>query len=149
MTKPILYYCETNAQSRFVMMVAKEIGLDMDYRPINIIKKEQFKPEFTKINPMHMIPTLDDNGVLLWDCHAICTYLVTKYGKNDKLYPKDLVFVFISIVVLCLQDFVALLNRFCIMDFMKLSNTRETIWRNVMNILKRCSEIILIWLEII
>lgn len=91
MPKPILYCYETNAPSRFVMMLAKEIGLDMEYRPVNLMKKEQFKPEFTKINPMHQIPTLDDNGVIVWDAHAICTYLVTKYAKNDKLYPKDIV----------------------------------------------------------
>lgn len=92
MTKPILYYYKTNAPSRFVMMVAKEIGLDMEYLPVNLMKKEQFKTEFTKINPKQQIPTLDDNGVVFWDCHAICTYLVTKYAKNDKLYPiKDIV----------------------------------------------------------
>lgn len=43
------------------------------------------------MNPQHTIPTLDDNGVYLYDSHAICTYLCEKYGKNDKLYPKDIV----------------------------------------------------------
>lgn len=27
---------------------------------------------------------------MIWDSHAICTYLVSKYGKDDSLYPKDL-----------------------------------------------------------
>lgn len=36
------------------------------------------------------MPTLDDNGFILWDSHAICAYLVDKYAKDDKLYPKDL-----------------------------------------------------------
>lgn len=43
------------------------------------------------MNPQHTIPTLDDNGVYLYDSHAICTYLCEKYGKNDNLYPKDIV----------------------------------------------------------
>lgn len=29
--------------------------------------------------------------MVIYDSHAICAYLVDKYGKNDSLYPKDLV----------------------------------------------------------
>lgn len=89
--RPILYYYEMNSASRFVRMVAQEIGLDMEYRLINMLEKEHFQPEFVTMNPMHHVPTLDDGGVIIWDCHAICTYLVEKYAKTDKLYPKDLV----------------------------------------------------------
>lgn len=37
------------------------------------------------------MPVLDDNGAIIWDSHAICTYLIDKYAPNNKLYPKDLV----------------------------------------------------------
>lgn len=43
-----------------------------------------------QINPQHCVPTLDDNGLVLWDSHAISAYLVDKYAENDCLYPKDL-----------------------------------------------------------
>lgn len=37
------------------------------------------------------MPTLvDDDGFAIWDSHAIITYLVAKYAKNDALYPQDL-----------------------------------------------------------
>lgn len=36
------------------------------------------------------MPTLVDGDFVVWDSHAICMYLVDKYGKDDKLYPKDL-----------------------------------------------------------
>lgn len=34
---------------------------------------------------------MDDNGHIIYDSHAICEYLCDKYGKDDTLYPKDLV----------------------------------------------------------
>lgn len=43
-----------------------------------------------KINPQHTVPTLDDDGYILSNSHAINAYLVDKYGKDDSLYPKDL-----------------------------------------------------------
>lgn len=36
------------------------------------------------------MPTLIDGDFSIWDSHTICAYLVDKYGKDDKLYPKDL-----------------------------------------------------------
>lgn len=47
--------------------------------------------DYLKINPQHTVPTLVDGDFVLWDSHAISIYLVEKYGKNDQLYPKDLI----------------------------------------------------------
>ncbi|KAG4071638.1 hypothetical protein HA402_011792 [Bradysia odoriphaga] len=90
MTKPILYSAELSPAVRAVWLTARALNLELENRTINLFAGDQLKPEFLKINPQHTVPTLDDNGLIIWDSHAICTYLIDKYGKNDHLYPKDI-----------------------------------------------------------
>jgi len=85
-----LYYMAASPPCRSVMMAAKHLGIDLNYKMINVLLKEQMKPEFLKLNPQHTIPTLDDNGFILWESRAIMQYLANAYGKsNTTLYPKD------------------------------------------------------------
>ncbi|CAK9804617.1 Glutathione S-transferase 1 [Anthophora quadrimaculata] len=86
----ILYSQDISPPCRAVLMVANAIGLKLEIREINLAKKEHLSEEFIKINPLHMIPTLDDDGFILPDSHAIICYLVDKYAKDDSLYPKEL-----------------------------------------------------------
>lgn len=41
------------------------------------------------MNPQHTIPTIKDGDFVLWETRAILGYLVNKYAKDDKFYPKD------------------------------------------------------------
>lgn len=93
MSKPILYGVDTSGPTRFCLLTASAIGLEVELRPVDFTKGEHKTPEFKKINPIQTTPVLDDNGVYITDSHAICTYLVQKYGaKNQQnLYPADLV----------------------------------------------------------
>lgn len=90
MSKPILYYSLLSVPVRAVLLTAKEIGLELELREIDILNGQQLTEEYIKINPQHTVPALDDNGKIFWDSHAINTYLIDKYGGNDLLYPKDL-----------------------------------------------------------
>lgn len=75
---------------RAIELTAKALGLHLDQRVVNLMAGDHLKPEYLKMNPRHTIPVLDDNGTIVNESHAIMIYLVSKYGKNDALYPKDL-----------------------------------------------------------
>ncbi|XP_044735595.1 uncharacterized protein LOC123297853 [Chrysoperla carnea] len=87
---PKVYGIDFSPPVRGVLLTAKAIDLDIEYIQVDLFSREHMKPEFTKMNPQHTVPTLDDDGFYLWDSHAIATYLVSKYAKDDSLYPKDL-----------------------------------------------------------
>lgn len=61
------------------------------HRDVDLTKHEHLQEWYLKLNPQHTVPALDDNGVLLWDSHAICTYLIDKYAPGSDLYPEELV----------------------------------------------------------
>ena len=43
------------------------------------------------MNPQHTVPCMEDGELVLNESRPIATYLVAKYGKDDKLYPADIV----------------------------------------------------------
>nr|AHC08046.1 epsilon glutathione S-transferase [Locusta migratoria] len=85
----VLYHFPPSPPSRAVLTTAKAIGVDVTIKIIDLFKNEHLTEDYLKINPEHMVPTIDDNGLILHDSHAIATYLVSRYGKDDSLYPKD------------------------------------------------------------
>jgi len=46
-------------------------------------------PEYRKMNPMGLVPTLEDDGFIMWESHTIVRYLADKYGKGV-LRPMEL-----------------------------------------------------------
>lgn len=46
-------------------------------------------PEYRQLNPNGLVPTIDDDGFVLWESNAIVRYLAAKHGAHI-LYPTDL-----------------------------------------------------------
>nr|UYI58578.1 glutathione S-transferase 7 [Grapholita molesta] len=85
-----LYHFPLSGPSRGALLAARAIGVPIQIQVVNLFEKEQIKEDFLKINPQHCVPTLDDNGFIIWESRAIACYLADKYGTDDLLYPKDL-----------------------------------------------------------
>ncbi|KAK9709189.1 Glutathione S-transferase, N-terminal domain [Popillia japonica] len=88
---PTLYSTDLSPPCRAVLLVGKALGLYLNVQECNLWAGEHTTPEYLKLNPQHTVPTLVDGDVVITNSHAITIYLVEKYGKNDLLYPKDLV----------------------------------------------------------
>ncbi|XP_074648757.1 glutathione S-transferase 1-like [Tubulanus polymorphus] len=87
---PINFYMmHVSSPCRGVWMVLKELGLEFNLKYTDLMKNEHMTPEFLKMNPQHCIPTVDDNGFIMWESRAIMLYLAEKYSKNSNFYPKD------------------------------------------------------------
>lgn len=46
-------------------------------------------PEYRKLNPNGLVPTIEDDGFVHWESHAIVRYLAAKHGAGT-LWPDDL-----------------------------------------------------------
>jgi GSH-dependent disulfide-bond oxidoreductase len=85
-------YALTSPNVQKVFLMLEETGLD--YRPIyvDVWKGDQFKPEFTKLNPNAKIPVIVDHDgpggkpFTCFESGAILIYLAEKTGK---FMPKD------------------------------------------------------------
>ncbi|KAJ3675346.1 hypothetical protein LUZ60_004388 [Juncus effusus] len=65
-----------------------KLWLDDEYKAVDLLKGEQYDPEFVKINPMKSVPALNDGDALIADSLAIALYLEDKYPQNP-LLPQD------------------------------------------------------------
>ncbi|GAB0096004.1 uncharacterized protein DMENIID0001_114520 [Sergentomyia squamirostris] len=83
------YYTWGSAPCRSVYLCAKALGVELNLKKTDLMAGDHMKPEFLKINYQHRVPTIVDNGFVLWESRAIMVYLVEKYGKDDFLFPKD------------------------------------------------------------
>ena len=71
-----------------ISIMLEEIEFDYKVTKINILKDEQFKPEFKKLSPFSKIPVIIDHNEnkSLFESGAILIYLGEKSGK---FYNKD------------------------------------------------------------
>ena len=79
-----------SAPCRIVTMAAECLGLDYEFKLVDLQAGDHMKPEYLAMNPQHNIPTLKDGSFIMNESRAIAAYLANKYDAGDKpLYPKD------------------------------------------------------------
>jgi len=72
-----------------VLWCCEEIGLEYERKEAGGAFGVVNTPEYRSINPNRLVPTIDDDGVVLWESNAVVRYLAAKYGAGG-LWPDDL-----------------------------------------------------------
>ena len=74
---------------RSVLLTLDALDLDHKVETVDVLKGQQFKPKFLKLNPQHTVPVLKDGGTVITDSVAEVMYLGQKYDVDGKFLPKD------------------------------------------------------------
>jgi len=85
--KIALYYApNTCALAPYVTLT--EAGADFEVRPLNFRKRQNFTPEYLKINPKHKVPSLVIDGKILTENVAIHQWVHWTF-PDAKILPAD------------------------------------------------------------
>ncbi len=83
-----LYHHGSSVCAAKVRFALAEKGLDWDGVYIDILKGEQFTPEYLALNPKGVVPTLVHDGKVIRESTVICEYL-DLIEPARALHPKD------------------------------------------------------------
>ncbi len=81
-----LYDLDLSGNCYRVRLLLSLLGLEHELVTVNLMKGEHREPSFLKLNPRGQVPTLEDEGTVVWDSMAILVYLARKYG-DEKWLP--------------------------------------------------------------
>ena len=83
-----LYDGQRSPHARKVRLLAAELGIALDKVALDFQKGELRSPEYLAKNPNGRIPTIEDDGFVLWESPAILKYLAAKRPERG-LAPAD------------------------------------------------------------
>lgn len=71
------------------LWIVEELGLKHERTDAGMAFGVVNTPEYRAMNPTGLVPTLDDDGCVLWESHSIIRYLAAKHSAGT-LWPTDL-----------------------------------------------------------
>jgi glutathione S-transferase len=83
-----LYNAPQSTCSQRVRFVLNAKGLPFDEVKLNLLAGDQLKPDYLKLNPNGVVPTLDDDGRIVIDSNVITEYL-DEVSPATSFTPED------------------------------------------------------------
>ena len=77
-----------SAPANQVRLTASALGVDHEYRHVDLGQGEQKTPAYLAVNPFGRVPALEDDGLTIGESGAISRYLACKNG-DCSMYPND------------------------------------------------------------
>lgn len=84
----VLYHHGSSACAAKTRFALEEKGLAWEGRYVDILRGEQFRPQFLAINPKGVVPVLIHDGVVIRESTVICEYLEDVFPEHP-LYPRS------------------------------------------------------------
>jgi GST-like protein len=91
-TAPIDFYYSASPNGRKITIMLEELGVPFTVHYLHFSRKDQFKPEFLKLNPNNKVPVITDPAgpggepITVFESGAVLKYLAEKFGR---FYPTD------------------------------------------------------------
>lgn len=73
-----------------VLWAASELGLEFERIDAGGHFGIVDTPEYKAMNPMGRVPTIEDDGFVLWESNAILRYLAQAHGDRSDAVPQDM-----------------------------------------------------------
>jgi glutathione S-transferase len=83
----IVIYRSIGSRSFTALWMLEELGLPYRSEMRELREKANETAEYLALNPNGFVPLIDDGGVMVSECPAICLYLADRYGYG-RLSPK-------------------------------------------------------------
>lgn len=74
-----------SGNTRKVRLCLAELGVDCEFVVVDLAAGAQRSPEYLRLNPNGVVPTLVDGELVLWESSAILLYLAEKYPHGGLL----------------------------------------------------------------
>jgi glutathione S-transferase len=85
----VLYDATLSPNAKRARIGLAETGRPFEKREVNLLAGEQKTDTYRRVHPLGRVPTLDDDGVIIWESGAILLYLADKF-PDVSLLPRTL-----------------------------------------------------------
>ena len=83
-----IYGRKSSSNVQKVLWCCDELGIAYEREDVGGKFGKNRTPEYLALNPNGLVPTIDDDGFILWESNSIVRYLAAQHG-NGKLWPQD------------------------------------------------------------
>ncbi len=81
---------KTSSNVMEVLWLCGELGIEYDREDIGGPFGGNDQPDYLEKNPNGLVPTIEDDGLILWESNAIIRYLAAKHAPGGTIWPDDL-----------------------------------------------------------
>jgi glutathione S-transferase len=80
---------KTSSNVQKVLWCCAELSIPFEREDVGGPFGRNDQPEYLRLNPNGLVPTIDEDGFILWESNAIVRYLSAKHGVGT-LWPRDI-----------------------------------------------------------